>query len=188
MLDEPVLLVLPQPLLGAASKFFRLEAVHLLTLVRIAAKSADPEPAIEPAHRGVGEQRQVREVSLWFFKSGPVDGGVGRGHEGRHRLEAGAGVQRVFFHQKRFAGFRVDTHRQAARQHEDVAALGQGNEVFEAGPGKMAAAAARHVKLGIIRDLACGVGKDQAGGFVWVFAWHYGVLGWNYSGWLFAIS
>ncbi|EKD40703.1 MAG: hypothetical protein ACD_74C00236G0001, partial [uncultured bacterium] len=35
--------------------------------------------------------------------------------------------------------------------------------------GIVAAAAARHFKLGIIRDLACCVGKDQAGGFVWVF-------------------
>ena len=175
MLDEPVA--------GKGLQlFFRLfadpggiESGAVLADIRIATESAHPEAVIEPAHGGVSKKGQGVGIGKTFFKGGGEDRSKGRRHEGRHRLDAAAGVKGVFIEQHRVAGVLFYADRVSLRQYEQFTALGQGDDICQFRSEKPGAAASCHLKLRKILDFTFVIGKYQAGQTAGMLQAHAGI-------------
>ena len=127
------------------------DVAELLALVGIHLAGADVEASPGETHGAVGEQGQQGGVGI---------AGVGR-MGGERMGRSGKGGHGQILGALYLAGPGIQAHGPAAGQEEELALLGQGHEFVRAGRAPFLAAAADHEQVGIIVDIALGIGHDH---------------------------
>ena len=127
------------------------DVAELLTLVGIHLAGADVEAPLGEAHGAIGEQGQQGGVGI---------AGVGR-MGGERMGRCGKGGHGQILGALYLAGLGVQAHGPASGQEEELALLGQGHEFVRTGRAPFLAAAADHEQVGIIIDVALGIGHDH---------------------------
>ena len=88
---------------------------------------------------------------------------MGRSHKGRHRL--GLARQPVDLpggHKAPLAG--IIPHGLATRQHKEITARRERHEFLVGNPGKFPTAPTHQLQVGVIKDLALGIGENEFSG------------------------
>ena len=129
--------------------------------LEVHANGAHHELAAIPAQGGVGEQWQQRPPWETLI-GGRIDLRVGRGDEGRYRLNGLVLLPWIVRYHRELLPLGIIAHRQTAREHEQFTSGRQRNPFTRRQAVALTAAVSRHFPFGPFEDIAPAVGVDQA--------------------------